>query len=58
VRLVKQENKNKLAGYLQEELAIQINPNSLFDVQVTTTFMPSQGLLHSGPTSQDVKPRV
>ena len=34
---VKQENKNKLAAFLLEQTGIQINPNSLFDVQAKTT---------------------
>merc|ERR1712212_1315784 len=34
VMKVKQDNKNKLAGMLQESTGIQINPNSIFDIQV------------------------
>merc|ERR1712002_7421 len=34
VMQVKQDNKNKLAGFLQETTGIQINPNSIFDIQV------------------------
>jgi hypothetical protein len=34
---VKQENKNKLAAFILEQTGIQINPNSLFDVQAKTT---------------------
>merc|ERR1719186_418668 len=31
---VKQNNKNKLAAYLKEQTGIDINPSSLFDIQV------------------------
>merc|ERR1739844_81381 len=34
VMKVKQNNKNKLAAYLQQETGIDINPSSLFDIQV------------------------
>jgi len=34
VMKVKQDNKNKLAGMLQESTGIEINPNSIFDIQV------------------------
>merc|ERR1712212_775842 len=34
VMKVKQDNKNKLAGMLQESTGIQINPISIFDIQV------------------------
>merc|ERR1711872_1123298 len=34
VMKVKQDNKNKLAGMLQESTGIQINPNSIYDIQV------------------------
>jgi glucan phosphorylase len=36
---VKQENKNKLAAFLLDEAGIQINPNSLFDVQAKKIFL-------------------
>jgi len=31
---VKQDNKNKLASYLKDKTGIDINPNSMFDIQV------------------------
>jgi len=31
---VKQDNKNKLASYLQEVTGVEVNPNSMFDIQV------------------------
>merc|ERR1719427_1086191 len=34
VMKVKQNNKNKLAAFLSEQTGIEINPNSLFDIQV------------------------
>jgi len=34
VMKVKQNNKNKLAAYLKEQTGIDINPSSLFDIQV------------------------
>merc|ERR1719244_2039744 len=34
VMKVKQDNKNKLASLLQQETGIDVNPNSLFDIQV------------------------
>merc|ERR1711872_749434 len=34
VMKVRQDNKNKLAGMLQESTGVQINPNSIFDIQV------------------------
>jgi len=34
VMKVKQDNKNKLAAYLKENTGVDINPNSLFDIQV------------------------
>jgi len=34
VMKVKQDNKNKLTEFLQETTGIQINPNSIFDIQV------------------------
>ena len=34
VRLAKQQNKRRLADYIADELAIRVNPASLFDVQV------------------------
>merc|ERR1712055_391286 len=34
VMKVKQDNKTKLAAYLQQETGIDINPSSLFDIQV------------------------
>merc|ERR1719495_2626992 len=34
VMKVKQNNKNKLAAYLQQETGVDINPSSLFDIQV------------------------
>merc|ERR1739848_640830 len=34
VMKVKQNNKNKLAAFLNEQTGIEINPNSLFDIQV------------------------
>jgi len=34
VMKVKQNNKNKLAAYLKEDTGVDINPSSLFDIQV------------------------
>ena len=35
VMKVKQDNKTKLAAYLREATGIDINPNSIFDIQVS-----------------------
>ena len=35
VQTVKQENKIKLAAYLQKEYGVTINPASMFDVHVS-----------------------
>ena len=40
---VKQDNKNKLTEFLQETTGIQINPNSIFDIQVQKTFVFRNG---------------
>ena len=34
VQTVKQENKMKVAQYLQKEYGVNVNPASLFDIQV------------------------
>lgn len=34
VQTVKQENKMKVAQYLQREYGVAVNPASLFDIQV------------------------
>jgi starch phosphorylase len=34
VRIVKQENKNRVAAWLQEEYKVDVNPSSIFDIQV------------------------
>jgi len=34
VMKVKQDNKNKLAAYLKQETGVDINPSSMFDIQV------------------------
>merc|ERR1712172_135309 len=34
VMKVKQDNKNKLASYLKDATGVDVNPNSMFDIQV------------------------
>merc|ERR1712212_1241199 len=46
VMKVKQDNKNKLAGMLQESTGIQINPNSVFDIQVKRIHQYKRQLLN------------
>ena len=36
---VKQNNKNKLAEYLKEVTGVDVNPCSLFDIQVVRIFV-------------------
>jgi len=35
IQTVKQENKMKLAAYLQKEYGIEVNPASMFDIHVS-----------------------
>jgi len=38
IQTVKQENKMKLAAYLQKEYGIEVNPASMFDIHVSPGF--------------------
>ena len=44
---VKQDNKNKLTELLQETTGIQINPNSIFDIQVLARCLDFLESLHN-----------
>ena len=43
IQTVKQENKMKLAAFLQKEYGVAVNPASMFDVQVSRLCL-SQGV--------------
>ena len=43
---VKQNNKNKLAEYLKEATGVDVNPCSLFDIQVVSIVNALDVLFH------------
>ena len=49
VMKVKQDNKNKLTSLLTEATGVDINPCSMFDIQVRTNLHPTSHTLHPLP---------